>query len=258
MPESVTDRPTKSHEYLFLLSKQERYYFDADAVREEAEYDRRDWSGKHFKEGDIRINHMGTTTGGDSAAGRNIRTVWSIPTEAYPGAHFATFPRRLVEPCIKAGTSEKGCCPACGTGWVRVTEHKTLRDVCVGHILVNGKADYANAAKQRSGIPSISKSIKHQVPETKTTGWRPGCSCAPQDISLDQIGKWYPRPAVVLDPFIGSGTTIVVANALGRHGIGLDLSREYLRLAHRRINRPHAPVERPSKEESHPLFGEGA
>ena len=67
-----------------------------------------------------------------------------------------------------------------------------------------------------------------------------------------------PVPAVVLDPFSGSGTTGVVANALGRSYIGLDLNREYIGLAQRRIARPHAPIVRPGKEEHHPLFGEPA
>lgn len=72
MPESVKDRPTRAHEYVFLLSKSERYYYDHAAVRE--------------------------------ANGRNLRSVWSIPTQAFAGAHFATFPPALVEPCVLAGT----------------------------------------------------------------------------------------------------------------------------------------------------------
>lgn len=111
MPESVTDRPTTSHEYVFLLTKNARYFYDAEAVREPAEYGRRDWNGgENFKGGRIDKRHGGTSvTGGDAAAGRNLRSVWTIPTAPYPEAHFATFPPALVERCLKAG------CPPGGT-----------------------------------------------------------------------------------------------------------------------------------------------
>ena len=116
MPESVTDRPTKSHEYVFLLTKSARYFYDADAVRE------------RYVEPDKNARPtpiMGMRTGGHGSlgkprtefykhGGRNRRTVWTIPTRPYSGSHFATFPPDLVEPCIKAGTSERGCCPECG------------------------------------------------------------------------------------------------------------------------------------------------
>ena len=104
MPESVTDRPTKSHEYIFLLTKSERYFYDADAIREPAEFGRREWKDDHYKNGDIRIHHKGTTTGGDPSAGRNKRTVWTIATQPYKEAHFATFPEELAKLCILAGS----------------------------------------------------------------------------------------------------------------------------------------------------------
>ena len=119
MPESVTDRPTKSHEYLFLLSKQKQYFYDADAVRE--------GNKEYTRKKNIVINdnprHANTLFNKDTTTtGRNRRTVWTIATRPYSGAHFATFPPDLVEPCIKAGTSERGCCPECGNQWERVTE----------------------------------------------------------------------------------------------------------------------------------------
>ena len=142
MPESVTDRPTKSHEYMFLLSKQERYYFDADAVREKSDSEsgwakqrangKANWSqatqektGRGYR-GEVTGNE-GNNTLWEDPGNRNIRTVWSIPTESFPGAHFATYPRALVTPCIKAGTSEKGCCPVCGAGWVREVESERVQ-----------------------------------------------------------------------------------------------------------------------------------
>jgi hypothetical protein len=129
MPESVTDRPTKAHEYLFLLTKSARYYYDADAVREGFE------SSDHSpRTSGINPDNLGRNDRGTGRAffgnpsGRNRRTVWHIATAPYSGAHFATYPPALVEPCIKAGTSERGVCPECGAPWERVVE-KTKEDV---------------------------------------------------------------------------------------------------------------------------------
>jgi DNA modification methylase len=107
MPESVTDRPTKSHEYLFLLSKRERYYYDAEAIKEAAI----DTNGglRFYPE---RAGAMGRQATGNERPdreaprpqNRNRRSVWTIATEPYPEAHFAVYPTALVEPCIKAGS----------------------------------------------------------------------------------------------------------------------------------------------------------
>jgi DNA modification methylase len=112
MPESVTDRPTKSHEYLFLLSKRESYYYDADAIREQ-----HDMASIRRAE-NVRNGTPGVGKRADgfqhyaaafddyhlNPAGRNKRTVWTIATEPFPEAHFATFPRKLIEPCVLAGS----------------------------------------------------------------------------------------------------------------------------------------------------------
>jgi DNA modification methylase len=125
MPESVTDRPTKAHEYLFLLAKSQRYYFDQDAVREPSEYpdDNRkarqkkdDYNTQMGNRGRVRsvINPIN-----DKAyPQRNVRSVWTVPTQPFPGAHFAVFPPKLIEPCIKAGSSEGDAVldPFCGSG----------------------------------------------------------------------------------------------------------------------------------------------
>ncbi|MDI9684286.1 DNA-methyltransferase [Burkholderia cenocepacia] len=108
MPESVTDRPTKSHEYLFLLAKSERYFYDHEAVKEPAVSDHP--SGNGFKR-DARLSYKdGNGARGndkqwtDIGGKRNRRTVWNINTKPYKGAHFAVFPPALVEPCILAGS----------------------------------------------------------------------------------------------------------------------------------------------------------
>ena len=103
MPESVKDRCTKSHEYLFLLSKNKRYYFDNDAIKEPA----KDWgtrdrtNGKYHNKGTGLTPHSGLSK---SYPTKNKRSVWSITNKPYKGAHFATFPPDLVEPCILAGS----------------------------------------------------------------------------------------------------------------------------------------------------------
>jgi len=124
MPESVTDRPTKSHEYMFLLSKSARYYYDADAVREPWKpnaYDIKraaeDHPGYAGKNDDPKwSNGIRGVPVGDPSTGRNIRSVWSIATQPYAGAHFAVFPPKLVEPCIKAGSPEGGVVLDCFAG----------------------------------------------------------------------------------------------------------------------------------------------
>jgi DNA modification methylase len=174
MPESVRDRPTKAHEYVFLLSKSPRYYFDADSVREplslatveDARYKRAlagetPYGAANGKAqglgGGPRVKFAPERNDGNpetmykhppSALGRNARSVWEIATQPYPEAHFATFPEELPRRCILAG------CPEGGT---------------------------------------------------------------------------------VLDPFLGSGTTALVARQHGRRSIGIELNPVYARLAARRL-----------------------
>jgi DNA modification methylase len=153
MPESVTDRPTKAHEYLFLLAKSERYYYDADAIKEPAEtFQRQGTNGLSPKaKAKQAMGHFSDKTGlVDPYAyeNRNRRSVWSVATQSYDGAHFATFPKALIEPCILAGS-------------------------------------------------------------------RPG--------------------DVVLDPFMGSGTTAQVSEHLGRQWIGCELNPDYMPLQAKRL-----------------------
>jgi DNA modification methylase len=159
MPESVTDRPTKSHEYMFLLTKSSKYYYDYEAVLEPATgYDgrkdtmmkgskkyadgshlangnanslsvkgRERWRYKNLQEDGQQPNsmHLKRLQGEEYMSPvRNKRDVWTVNTKPYKGAHFATFPPDLIEPCILAGTSERGECPNCGKAWVRVVERE--------------------------------------------------------------------------------------------------------------------------------------
>lgn len=111
MPEGVTDRPTKSHEYLFLLTKSARYFYDADSIKEDAKYpnDKRRPLGSEGAwniDGRRRGYNGGGVAYDHDTSKSNKRSVWTIATQPYKEAHFATFPMALVEPCIKAGTKK--------------------------------------------------------------------------------------------------------------------------------------------------------
>jgi DNA modification methylase len=131
MPESVRDRCTKAHEYIFLLSKSPKYYFDSEAMKEPAKYPFDNRGARADSRAGTSMNSVGGKTGirfggnkyGDSddpkhstksgneyvATGtRNKRSVWSVTTRPFKGAHFATFPPALIEPCILAGSPRGG------------------------------------------------------------------------------------------------------------------------------------------------------
>lgn len=114
MPESVRDRCTKAHEYVFLLSKSERYFFDSEAIKEPAAGGTSKGNGQRLAEqaiartgGIISGGTAKSTLGTSAGESRNRRSVWTVPTRPYKGAHFATFPPALIEPCILA-TSRPG------------------------------------------------------------------------------------------------------------------------------------------------------
>lgn len=155
MPESVTDRCTKAHEYIFLMSKSPRYYFDADAIKEKSNGWKIGGAKTRGETGYAAASGAGRAPQRDSHGGlggdgetRNRRSVWTVTTKPYKGAHFATFPPTLIEPCILAGA---------------------------------------------------------------------------------------PVGGLVLDPFLGSGTTAAVARQHGREGWGCELNPEYIELAKARI-----------------------
>jgi DNA modification methylase len=120
MPESVTDRPTKSHEMVYLLTKCPDYWYDQEAIREPAQPDKRDKKGNpKYQSGNTGLQpHGGLIRCDYSEIGRNKRDVWTVPSEPFVGAHFATFPRKLIEPMILAGCPDKAC-GKCGKPWKR-------------------------------------------------------------------------------------------------------------------------------------------
>lgn len=224
MPESVTDRPTKAHEYLFLLSRSEKYFYDADAIREDGPSYTRKAGGYYGRDGNNASRFGGKGGFGDSditTYGRNKRTVWTIATEPCPEAHFATIPKKLVEPCILAGTSEKGQCPECGKPWVRVVEI-----VDVDGRLGSSYHDHSDDLKRgQRDVPAGEGS-----PVKKTRGWRPDCLCG-------EICPADPVPQIVLDPFCGKGTVAEVAIGFDRDYLTCDLNREYCEMARGKIGK---------------------
>lgn len=254
MPESVKDRVTRSHEYIFLLAKSERYFYDNEAIKEPIKEsslkrlgraigdDRKDSDGypgqpphsitrprpnmKAVKFGGEKADgygtrlHSGNEWDPEMGRGANKKSVWTLATKGYPGAHYAVWPDELVTPMIKAGASKYGCCPDCLAPWERVLERRADIEPIShkGSQFDNGKTAKHQLNRAQKGPRSIS------IP----SGWQPACDChiSPNGDELDPLT---PIPARVLDPFCGSGTTVMVANQLGRVGIGLDLAHTYLR-----------------------------
>lgn len=294
MPESVEDRPTKGHEYVFLFAKSEDYLYDTDGYRTPAGHhlrrDKRDPdAAPRLERGQNGTAGRGAHPLGSVDRGANLRTVWEIKTAPsfweyclacstwYDGAnlkhirtriltangteravpddwwqrdagekrdelaederevrecatckatdawvdHFAVFPPALVERCLLTGTSAHGACRTCGAPWRRRVARGPARKVRNGPAQTGQKAgevhDLGESSVFRTGL----------VPARATAGWDPSCDCADNA----------PVPCVVLDPFLGSGTTALVALNHGRHAIGVELNPRYAALARKRIEK---------------------
>lgn len=221
MPESVTDRCTKAHEYVFLLTKSARYFYDAQAVAEPATDEEYRTVGRvrpsldaHFvadpDKGRTRAG-LSNQVGGRST--RNKRSVWTIATEPTPYAHFATMPTALAETCILAGCPAQ-VCAVCGSPWVRVVERETTG-------ADDRRPDNGMPGRTGNGLTKMRAGDQ----QTTTIGFAQTCTCDAGTI-----------PGTVLDPFAGSGTTLRVAVELGRNAIGIELNPEYADLADRLLN----------------------
>jgi DNA modification methylase len=215
MPGSYQDRCTSAYEMVFMLAKRGRYYFDRHAEL--------------------------------SPTGAPLRNVWRINTEPSSAGHFAQMPTALAARCVRLGTSERGCCPACLAPHVRVVEkHReatrpglTSKIHDVDPAAMNGRPAGSNVVGYRDP--------RRYVTATRTLGWQPSCAC--------DAGP--PVQCRVLDPFGGSMTTLAVAAALGRAGIAAELNADYVAMGRRRLSRPHAPAPRASARNGHapaPLF----
>lgn len=314
MPESVTDRPTRAHEYLFLLARSERYYYDADAIRERSvTADEARWDpGTDGHQGGLSHAGAGASTRRFRQArpsgwcehgegcrcgellgrypqrvkvaarpsgpmrhenqrpapqpgfpnafhplGRNVRSVWAINPAPFPEAHFATFPPRLVAPCVLAGTSERTC-PACGASWARVVDQTPIVF----------RQSPRQAAKRAAGLATALHGTLLRPARHAMVGWRP--TCEHYDLHYRELprarrqrtraqreasGAWWRRararpglagwpwaPAVVLDPFAGACTTLLVAKDLGRRAVGVELKPDYCGLGDRRLRQEVLPL----------------
>ena len=190
MPESVNNRPSKSHEHLFLFSKSNKYFYDSEAIAEpQKEISIRRAFSKNNVEKRKDFNDNNYAISGDSQNKTydtmrkkiengilpkcNKKDVWEIATACNKSNHFAIYPERLIDPCILAGSSKKGCCPKCKEQWKRIG---------------------------------------------KENEWKSGCDCKINET----------KPCVILDPFNGSGTTGIVCKSLGRNYVGIDISKNYI------------------------------
>jgi DNA modification methylase len=301
MPESVRDRPTKAHEYLFLLSKSERYFYDREAIlmnhsrpwweegrgpeymtREEGRND----GGKPKGKGNPQGRNRRTTDWYDLEAAvrahkRYIRHLQSIRdnggmlvdedgtplalfanTSSYGAEHYAPFPPDLAYPCILGGSPQRGICPLCRSPWERVVEREAVK-----------KTDRSEGYATASGQGSRPQLFTRRIPKVKTAGWVPSCDCW-QDVvdeHEEQLGSprfsiaWlkendpeeriHPRPALILDPFSGTGTTGEVCRSLPhpRDYVGLDINDSY----NRKIGKVRAEnTETEEAMETLPLFAE--
>lgn len=276
MPESVEDRPTTAHEYVFLLTKSERYFWDRHGYQEpiaeaslgrisQARFCDQTGGEKDYGRTGVNANRSARKTvenfAKNTTGQRNIRSVWSITTKGYAGAHFATFPTDIPRRAILLATSARGHCPTCAAGWKRITEKGEARtaqqEACGGdangEYHGEGQKDYSGNGVQNPS--EVKARILAGMRETVTLGWYPACKCygveklpdfdeepsAARDEALRLIAaaKSLPVvPAVVGDFFFGSGTTGQVAQELGRRWIGVDLNRDYEPLQRQRTAQP--------------------
>jgi DNA modification methylase len=273
LPESVTDRARSSHEYIFHLTKQPRYYAALDTLREPHEHHRRDaWDRRNGNPDDQTDARMG-----NHPLGKLPGSVWSIPSDplrlpAWLGTeHYASFPAELPRRII-LGWSPPGVCVECGQGRWPVVDRRSPDDF-------GPRQDGRNRQRQGNGPPGNGLNVQ----PTTILGW--ACSCTPSTLhpgtgepsgpdkrygdylqdggyphqeensngrgatslqNRPKVGPWREyhltawkppptTPAVVLDPFGGVGTTCLTARALGRIGISADLSHAYSRAAKWRV-----------------------
>lgn len=268
MPESCTDRPTKAHEYFFLLSKSERYFYDQEAIREtvtgtaHARGDgvnpkcsgwangkeshraidfakpggsykgsipgRKGGPGQERRSTRPRQNESFSAAVNGLVSARNKRSVWTIATKGYKEAHFATFPPDLIRPCILAGTSERGACSRCGAPWERV--------------IAKGAPDLEH--QRACGGDVEGEYHGNAVKEYEGTGAQNASAVKArilEGMRQRRTVDWKPSckcedprtvPCTVLDPFGGSGTTAAVAIEHGRRAVLCEMKPDYVKLSH--------------------------
>lgn len=258
MPESVQDRPGTSHEYVFLLTKKPKYFYDHYAVRVSSSPDshgggipgthrysakagrndsgdmgklspdgQRNWRSidSFFDSLDAYISHLQQVRDNGGMMLDEIGDPAALLINTVPSGedHYAAYPPKLIEPMIKASTSEHGVCSECGSQYIRVVEKERSPIV--------DTTSPKDVAREAMGLQGSKTGLqqagwrKRSLATSKTVGWQPSCNCGHENVV----------PATVFDPFLGSGTTSIVAKNLGRRAVGLDLSYEYCQMARRRM-----------------------
>lgn len=272
MPDSTSDRPTQCVETMFMLTKGKKCYYDSEAVKVAAkEISVRRLAQPNYENqtGSGRANAGAKTNGNMKAVGGPTRlrrtsdwffeswqgllldsedepSAFVVNLKGYKEAHFATFPPKLVEPCVLSSTSEKGECPVCGKAWGRITGRPCKK--CSAIIPTQGKScpscGHVNDWKAERSLSEQFATTDWSTPGAATprkltangkqagcqsgvkmdAGWRPQCQCGHP-----------PVPQTILDPFGGSGTTALVAGLHGRKAILCELNPDYVALAQKRL-----------------------
>ena len=230
MPESVKDRCTKAHEYIFLLSKSPKYYFDNEAIKEDAKFPDGPSSPHNIKKGQGEYGM--DTRGGLNKIGaiekKNKRSVWTVTTKPFKGAHFATFPMDLIEPCVLAGCPEK-ICVDCGKPYERVLkniETKPIKNIKKKNNRKQFESSMGGGGTSFKGHSGYFKSDGTPIVKPKIDlGLQKQCDCKTDET----------KAGTVLDPFAGSGTTGIVAAGNDRNAILLELNEDYIQIALNRI-----------------------
>jgi len=159
---------------------------------------------------------------------RNLRDVWTFDSEGHSGPHKAVYPEKLVETCLRASTPEYGCCALCGAPWARILRPSERYQELLhgGGFADDGWQELGGGSLKGQNYPSASA-------DYETIGWKATCGCGTEERA----------PALVLDPFVGSGTTLVAAQQLGLRAVGCDLSETYLKAAATRLIGVTLPME---------------
>ena len=231
MPESARDRPTRSHEYIFLLAKSRHYWYDDVAVSEPAKYANDPRGSRADRRRGVVSNSM---HGKGTGERRNKRDVWSVNTVGFKGAHFATFPPKLIEPCILAGCPDK-VCATCGKPWKRLVERTFVPQPDVSIERGVKGASGQKPMDETSGWDGVPRGTTR----VETVGWAPACK-----------HEGEPVPGVVLDMFAGAGTVGLVAKRLGRSYLLNDLSPAYVAMAQERIANDAPKSVKPKKRKN--------
>lgn len=217
MPSSVKDRLANKYEPVYMLTKNKKYWYDLDAVREPHKLisinrTKYNWNGHREPMSSYQNMNIKKMC---HSSGKNPGDVWTIPTQPFPEAHFATFPEKLINPMIKSSCPME-ICNKCGEARVRINKstHRPTRPYKQSKYMNSGEIQ-----EKQIGLRQRWETI------IKTIGWT-SCNC--------NMGY---HPGVILDPFMGAGTVGVAAKRLGRNYIGIELKPEYIKIAEKRISK---------------------